>query len=159
MKKIRVGLVFGGKSGEHEVSIMSAESIYKALNKNRFEVEKIKIEKDGGFELSKILECDVIFPIVHGSYGEDGCLQGLLEMYDMAYVGAGVLGSALGMDKEVQKRLLMQAGIKVAKFENVKTFPCFVKPANMGSSVGISKASNKQELEEAISLARKYDTK
>jgi len=112
---------------------------------------------------------DVVFPIIHGTYGEDGSLQGLLELMDVAYVGAGVLGSAVGMDKDVQKRLLMQSGIPVAKFEVVKDielikrlmlkYPVFVKPVNMGSSVGVSKAASQKSLVVSLKQAFKYDTK
>ena len=110
---------------------------------------------------------DVFFPIIHGTYGEDGSLQGLLELMNVAYVGAGVLGSAVGMDKDVQKRLLIQAGVPVAGYQvvfpgekpKVEKWPCFVKPANMGSSVGVSKCRNGGELERAMKEAFKYDTK
>jgi D-alanine-D-alanine ligase len=117
-------------------------------------------------------QVDVFFPIIHGTFGEDGCLQGLFELLDVAYVGAGVLGSAVGMDKDVQKRLLIQAGIPVAKYQVIKKeewlhgymatwlkYPCFVKPANMGSSVGITKVNKAIKLIEAIKLAFQYDTK
>lgn len=168
-RKTTIGLVFGGKSGEHEVSMRSAKSIRDNLNKNKYKVIDIFIDKKGYFEVEKFRLCDVIFPIVHGTYGEDGCLQGMLELMDVAYVGAGVLGSAVGMDKDVQKRLLMQAGIKVAKYKVIKekcfdyaqdlTYPVFVKPANMGSSVGVSKAHKTQELHKALKTAFLYDTK
>ncbi len=170
-KKVKIGLVFGGKSGEHEVSIRSAEAIYEYLDKTKYEVEKIKIKKDGSFDMNKVINCDKVFSIVHGTFGEDGCLQGMLEMLDKPYIGAGVLGSAIGMDKDVQKRLLMQAGIPVAKFKviriqdyrekeiQVKKFPVFVKPANLGSSVGVSKCKSKSKLKKAIEKAFEYDTK
>lgn len=189
MAKLRVGLVFGGKSGEHEVSVRSAAAIYRALDKNKYEVRLLGIDKEGGWHVVKqnwlpagtqmkslpsgektIVpheeKVDVFFPIVHGSFGEDGCLQGLLELADAAYVGAGVLGSAVGMDKDVQKRLLMQADIPVAKYQvwegKMKLkYPVFVKPANMGSSVGISKVSNqsKSKFKKALGEAFKYDMK
>jgi len=170
VSKIKIGLVFGGRSTEYEVSCRSADSIDKNLDKNKYEVEKIKIEMDGSFDLEKILRAEVIIPMVHGTYGEDGCLQGMLEMYDKAYVGAGVIGSALGMDKEVQKRLLTQAGIIVAKHVVIKKlsdlrkirvakFPVFVKPANLGSSVGVTKVNDEIKLIKAIKEAFKYDTK
>jgi len=217
-KKINIGLVFGGKSGEHEVSLLSAKSIYEALDKKKYNVYLIGIDKKGnwllgnpanyllnstnpklialnksastnivpvnksnnfeiislksGKQLGKI---DVFFPIVHGTYGEDGSLQGMFEMIGSAYVGSGVLGSALGMDKDLQKRLLKLAGLNVAKFKTIKKaergtsilndvlkefkLPVFVKPANMGSSVGISKAHNLKELTYSIKDAFKYDTK
>ncbi len=174
MGKIKVALVFGGKSGEHEVSIRSADSIRVNLDSDKYVVVDVKIEKTGEFDLEKIQKSDVVFPIVHGSFGEDGCLQGLLEMYDKAYVGAGVLGSAIGMDKDVQKRLLREAGIKIANYvvmrgkQEVKRqlprikklgWPVFVKPANMGSSVGVSRAENLTELDEGIEKAFLFDTK
>src|SRR3989338_3314457 len=162
MGKIRVGVVLGGRSGEHEVSVRSAASIYRALDKNKYEVSLLGVDKNGrwhrmdqkwlpsGSEMKSLPsgdkslvpqdeKLDVVFPIIHGTYGEDGSLQGLLELMDVAYVGAGVLGSAVGMDKDVQKRLLMQAGILVAKFQvinkikKIKTnYPVYVKPVNMG---------------------------
>lgn len=218
MKKINVGLIYGGRSGEHEVSLQSAKSIYEALDKNKYNVYLIGIDKDGHWLLGdpanyllnaqnpklislnkhnsssvaavnmeknseiisldngqKMGTIDVFFPIIHGTYGEDGSLQGMLEMLNVAYVGAGVTGSALGMDKDVQKRLLKEAEINVANFMTIKknlfnkntineilkkfVFPVFVKPANLGSSVGISKAHNEAELKTSIEDAFKYDTK
>jgi len=175
MKKLKVGLVFGGKSGEHEVSVLSANSIRNNLDKKRYQVVDIKIDKKGKWDMAALKKVDVVFPIVHGTFGEDGCLQGLLEMMDVAYVGAGVLGSAVGMDKEVMKRLFCQANIPVARFETAKKweisdvllrmiagelkYPLFVKPANSGSSVGITKAHNMNELKVAVALAGGFDTK
>jgi D-alanine-D-alanine ligase len=198
MAKIRVGLVFGGKSSEHEVSVRSAASIYQALDKNKFDVELLGIDKKGEWHKmdqkwlptgtamkslpsgEKALNpqeetVDVFFPIIHGTYGEDGCLQGLFELLNVAYVGAGVLGSAVGMDKEVMKRLLVQAKIPVARWMSVKKpeisdellqtianklkYPIFVKPANLGSSVGISKAHDFPELKKAAGLAGLFDIK
>lgn len=189
MDKIRVGVVFGGRSGEHEVSVRSAASIFRALDKSKYEVELLGVDKSGGWhridqkwlpggaemkslpsgEKGLVVQeekIDVFFPIIHGTFGEDGSLQGFLELLDVAYVGAGVLGSAVGMDKDVQKRLLRYAGIPTANFkilqkpEKMKVkYPVYVKPVNMGSSVGISKAKNEKELEEAVKLAFKYDTK
>jgi len=216
-KKIRVGLLFGGKSGEHEVSLQSAKSIHEALDKEKYDVVLIGIDKSGRWHLGeasnyllhaanpklialnrsapevtaiakaeaaelvrvgsgeRLDAVDVFFPIIHGTFGEDGSLQGLLELLDAAYVGAGVLGSAVGMDKDVMKRLLRDAGIPIARFyaltkrdinaaalamaiQKLK-FPIFVKPANLGSSVGISKAHDKRELMKAINDAFQYDTK
>lgn len=211
MKKIRVGLLFGGKSGEHEVSLQSAKSIYEALDKQKYDVTLIGIDKSGAWLLEKqsnyllnshnpklialnkngvceitaitsrqqaqlisvdsgkeITAIDVFFPIIHGTYGEDGSLQGFLELLDSAYVGAGVLGSAVGMDKDVMKRLLRDAGIKTAPFYVVRKgesipkkldFPLFVKPANLGSSVGITKVHSEKDLNEAIGNAFQYDAK
>ena len=161
MKKIKVGLIYGGKNGEHEVSIQSAESIRNNLDKLKYDVVDIFIDKQGKFDLGLLKLVDVAFPIVHGTYGEDGCLQGMLEMLNVPYVGAGVLGSALGMDKDVQKRLLKQAGIKVAQYQVIKDvkdikrlrklrYPVFVKPANCGSSVGVTKVYKKEELGPAL---------
>ncbi len=164
MAKIQVGLVFGGRSGEHEVSVRSAESIRKTLDKSKYSVVDIFIDKHGKFEFELFKNVDVFFPIVHGTFGEDGTLQGLFELLDKAYVGAGVLGSAAGMDKDVMKRLLLQAKIPVGPFVvwPIKPdfpFPMFVKPANMGSSVGITKVKNRTELKKAVETAAKYDTK
>ncbi|MEK9201326.1 MAG: D-alanine--D-alanine ligase A, partial [Patescibacteria group bacterium] len=154
MKKTKIGLMFGGKSGEHEVSLRSAESIRNNLDKEKYEVVDIFVGKDGSFDIEKVKSVDVIFPIIHGTYGEDGCLQGMLEMLDLAYVGPGVLGSAVGMDKDVQKRLLSQAGIEVAKHRvgeigDLK-YPVYVKAANMGSSVGVYKVSSIKYLVSSI---------
>ncbi len=221
--KIRVGLVFGGRSGEHEVSLMSAKSIYEALDKDKYEVVLIGVDKEGKWHLGegsswllnennpKLIALnkaapevvpvgdvgrvgevglvgmgtkkpkagvEVFFPIIHGSYGEDGCIQGMFELLDAAYVGAGVLGSAVGMDKAVMKRLLLSAGLPVAPFIALtkktplkivekwsqslglrQRKPIFVKPANMGSSVGVSKVHNKGELRKAMNEAFEYDTK
>lgn len=198
MRKIRVGLVFGGRSGEHEVSVRSAKSIYEALDKNKYEVELLGVDKTGqwhrmdqkwlpqGVEMKTLPsgekglavqeeKVDVFFPIVHGTFGEDGTLQGLFELLNAAYVGAGVLGSAVGMDKDVQKRLLMQAGIPVAKYYVINQatpgrspyshlpgdikFPVFVKPANMGSSVGVTKVQSSKDIKAAIKNALLFDTK
>jgi D-alanine-D-alanine ligase len=166
INKTKIGLVFGGKSGEHEVSVRSAMAIRKILNL-KYKVLDIMIDKSGKFDLDLVKKAQVIFPIVHGSFGEDGCLQGLLEMLDKPYVGAGVLGSAVGMDKDIQKRLLIQSDIPVTKYQIIKkgeiievdNYPVFVKPANSGSSVGISKCKNKNELTRAIKNAFMYDTK
>lgn len=163
MRKLRVGVVFGGKSGEHEVSVRSAESIRNNLDKEKYEVVDIFVEKDGSFDIEKVKSVDVVFPIIHGTYGEDGCLQGMLEMLDLGYVGPGVLGSAVGMDKDVQKRLLSQSGIAVAKHRvgeigDLK-YPVYVKTANMGSSVGVYKVSSIKYLVSSIKKAFEYDTK
>lgn len=207
-KKINVGILFGGKSVEHEISVKSAKNVYEAIDKNKYNVIMIGISKDGRwfkdpsttegyvkgtnqlaiipgsegsqiFDLEKkelITELDVIFPILHGPFGEDGTIQGLLKLVNTPFVGSGVLGSAIGMDKEVMKRLLKDSEIPSAKymvfnkymieenptFEEVKEYlgmPVFVKPANLGSSVGISKAKNKEEFEKSINEAFKYDTK
>ncbi len=212
--KIRVGILFGGKSAEHEISLLSAKNIIDALDKDKYEVVPIGIDKNGNWLLGEIENLllnsenpklvalnqasqkvvlvpqsdgkitnltthgvdrvvDVVFPILHGPFGEDGTVQGLLKLANVPFVGASVLGSAVGMDKDVMKRLLRDAGIPVAKFlvfrsgetisfESVKRelgMPVFVKPANLGSSVGISKAKNEAELHEAVAKAFSYDTK
>jgi D-alanine-D-alanine ligase len=217
-KKLKVGVIFGGRSGEHEVSLRSAESIINALDRSKYEVVPIAITKQGKWlassEATNLLpsavlenadqqvaifadpterglarftqetvngkrdQLDVIFPVLHGTYGEDGTIQGVLEMADVPYVGCGVLASATGMDKVIMKRLFHEAGLPIAKFisflrtqwendaRSVEArvideigFPCFVKPANLGSSVGISKAVDPESLNEAIALAAKYDRK
>jgi D-alanine-D-alanine ligase len=244
-KKLRVGVLFGGRSGEHEVSLLSAASILKAIDRRRFEVVPIGITKDGHWlasaEAHNLLEgdnsavarrlragdpeatpgakllhagiptlfppepakssgtalvsamaehrlegqsrldgksLDVVFPVLHGTFGEDGTIQGLFELAGIAYVGSGVLGSSAGMDKDVMKRLFAQAGLPivrhvtllradweksprkaVAQVEAVLKYPVFVKPANLGSSVGISKAHDRKELGPALDLAAKYDRK
>src|SRR3989344_3658086 len=172
-KKIRVGVLFGGKSAEHEVSLQSAQNVIKALNKNKYEITPIKINKDGKFDSDIIKNYDVIFPVLHGPFGEDGSMQGLLKLAGVPYVGAGVLGSAVGMDKDVMKRLFRDAGIPIGKFITLKSgdkinfnrikkelgLPLFIKPVNMGSSVGINKASNEKEFNKAIQDAFKFDLK
>jgi len=213
--KITVGVIFGGKSGEHEVSIASAMSIIKNINKQKYTILPIGIQKNGNWimgnasyklvpeNLKKLLPSakknpqkkshsslslqklyihpdtvDIVFPVLHGTYGEDGTIQGMLELANIPYVGSGVLGSALGMDKAVQKELYKLHGFKQVNFfyffkkdwiHNKKqilrfikknyAYPIFVKPANLGSSVGISKAKNRQRLIEAINCAGQYDNK
>ena len=240
MKKLRVGILFGGRSGEHEVSLLSAASVLNAIDKQKYEVVPIGITKEGRwltdshaeqllrgektppesgrhlragdpkatpgavvlakgeavivppvpqarglvpFEspavaTQKGIDVDVIFPVLHGTFGEDGTIQGLLELADIPYVGAGVLGSSAGMDKDIMKQLFAFAGLEIVKHvtilrsrwerdpkkaaklveKNLK-YPVFVKPANLGSSVGISKAHNRNELGPAIEEAAKYDRK
>jgi D-alanine-D-alanine ligase len=215
-QKIRVGVVFGGRSGEHEVSLVSATSVMNALDRNKYDVVPIGITQEGrwvssvhALELLKnktgidqeperflvpepnrqglvsansqdgaFLPLDVIFPVLHGRYGEDGTLQGLLELANIPYVGAGVLASAVGMDKVVQKQLFNQSGLVgpkyvwfhssaygetpkkiVASVEKGLRYPMFVKPANTGSSVGISKAHTRAELIKGITVAATYDLK
>ncbi len=198
--KIKVGVVFGGRSGEHEVSLVSATSIIKALDRKKYQVIQIGVTKNGRWIIKeplktlksgKIIEkgtkllaeeilnkCEVIFPMIHGSYGEDGTLQGMLEMAGVAYVGAGVLASAVGMDKIIQKELFAQANLPIVKYEwflsqdwqrghqdilrrieKKLKYPVFTKPANSGSSVGIGKCHNYQELIQGINDATRYDRK
>ena len=239
-KKLRVGILFGGRSGEHEVSLLSAASVLGAIDRERFDVTPIGITKEGrwlaaadahgllnggmsavarrlragdpeatpgakllhegiptllapepgcatvldqnqgrgGQPSSAGAALDVVFPVLHGTFGEDGTIQGLFELAGIAYVGSGVLGSAAGMDKDVMKRLFVQAKLPIVKHvallradweksprkaialvERTLKFPVFVKPANLGSSVGITKAHNRKELGPALALAAKYDRK
>jgi D-alanine-D-alanine ligase len=249
MAKIRVGILFGGRSGEHEVSLLSAASVLNAIDKTKYDVVPIGITKDGRWltaehaerllkgdsadksvratqshlragdpeatpgaavlasgeavvvppepahrdagmapfqteaaslrrAADRAINVDVIFPVLHGTFGEDGTIQGLLELADIAYVGAGVLGSAAGMDKDVMKALFRTAGLPIVKHVTVLRsawesapkkvqklvgeklkYPVFVKPANLGSSVGISKAHDRHELGGAIAEAAKFDRK
>lgn len=224
-KKIRVGLVFGGRSGEHEVSLASATSVMANLDKEKYDVIPIGITREGswllgteparlmaadqyvgeetgentqttavtltgdprlrrlipvegGEELSDNGSLDVIFPVLHGTYGEDGTLQGMLEMANVPYVGCGVLGAALGMDKEKMKIVFQAIGLSnvdylvyrrnewerspetiIEAIEQRLGYPCFVKPVNLGSSVGINKAHDRVELEHAMQVAAEYDRK
>jgi D-alanine-D-alanine ligase len=239
MKKLRVGILFGGRSGEHEVSLLSAASVLKAINKDKYEVVPIGITKEGRWltdthaerllrgenlpesgrhlragdpqttpgaavlakgegvivppmpqshglipfdsaasTTQKGIDVDVIFPVLHGTFGEDGTIQGLFELAEIPYVGAGVLGSAAGMDKDIMKQLFAGAGLAIVRHvtvlrsqwekepkkviklaESKLKYPMFVKPANLGSSVGISKAHDRKELGPAINVAAEYDRK
>jgi len=224
MKKVRVGVIYGGRSGEHEVSLASAAAVFKNLDPERYEAVPIKIEKDGRWTLPdrppqiekaadviKELDApagssvrlqpdrrareaqiaphpggsivsgeqiDVVFPVLHGPYGEDGTVQGLLELANVPYVGAGVLASAVGMDKAAMKLAFIAKGLPICDYDVVMKrdwqrdergvlqhvvnhlgFPVFVKPANLGSSVGISKAKHVAELRTAIALAATFDRK
>lgn len=200
MKKLKVAVIFGGRSGEHEVSLVSASSVIKALNPAKYEVMEIGITKKGQWYsgehcLTKFkkehfqgldeilfetnpdtLAFDIAFPVLHGPFGEDGTIQGLFEMLQIPYVGCGVLASSTAMDKLQCKALWKAAGLPVADYigfnrkaweekkseisEDIKKnigFPCFVKPANMGSSVGISKVKKETALADAINLAARFD--
>lgn len=177
--KTRVAVVFGGRSGEHEISLRSAESVIAAMNPQRYEVRQFLIGKDGRWSPGPILpepgahpDIDVVFPVLHGTFGEDGTMQGLLELADLPYVGANVLASALSMDKDAMKRVCRDAGLPVVEHtvfsrEQVEAgeavchfaFPVFVKPANLGSSVGITKAHDEAELKAALVTAARYDRK
>jgi D-alanine-D-alanine ligase len=242
MKKLRVGILFGGRSGEHEISLLSAASVFKAIDASKYEVVPIGITKDGRWLTAsdaerllhgkagegarptlragdpdttasaavlqngeavvfppephnssmtpfqtdapvrrasdRAINVDIIFPVLHGTFGEDGTIQGLLELADIPYVGAGVLGSAAGMDKDIMKSLFRAAGLAIVKHvtvlrsewesapkkvqklvESNLKYPVFVKPANLGSSVGISKARDRKELGPAIDEAAKFDRK
>ncbi len=214
MSKERIGILFGGKSGEHEVSLVSAASVYTHIDSNRFEPVLIGIDRDGRWYHQKApalngdksalvidtnpqqlvsvlpgqglwtgegrLDLAAVFPVLHGTYGEDGTIQGLLEVANIPYVGAGVLGSSLGMDKAMVKRVWIEAGLSTIPFEEVKrheldsedsiaalidrivrrfNFPLFVKPSRSGSSVGVTRATDKEELRQALFTAFKFDTK
>ena len=227
MKKLRVGVIYGGRSGEHEVSLASAAAVFQNLDPDRYEPIAIRIEKDGRWALPRRapammkaadviqakpefsdqareahlvahpggdtlltvdrrddgvvvsgLGLDVVFPVLHGPYGEDGTVQGLLELANVPYVGAGVLASAVGMDKATMKLVFAAKGLPICDYDVVLArdwrqderaimnrlashlgFPMFVKPANLGSSVGISKAKHATELRDAINLAAGYDRK
>jgi len=208
VNKIRIGILYGGRSGEHEVSIASAASIFGHLDRDRYEPVPIRIEKDGrwvidatpptaisaahvlqetrtaaltAIEPTRAIDrqsVDVVFPVLHGPYGEDGTVQGLLELANVPYVGAGVLGSAVGMDKAVMKKLFASDGLPIApwlvllrhEWQRSRSsiiarvgrelgYPVFVKPANLGSSVGISKARSEAELGAAVELALQFDRK
>jgi len=215
VKKLKVGILFGGKSAEHEVSLQSARNVYEAMDRDKYEPILIGIDKSGRWLLNdqsrfllnaddpkqirlnpssdsvalipqsrgvisnlsalksdKVI--DVVFPILHGPYGEDGTVQGLLKLADIPFVGAGVLASAAGMDKDVMKRLFRDAKLPIGKFRTFRQgeefpeiddlcvelgLPVFIKPANMGSSVGVSKVSKKEEYLSALRRAFEYDTK
>jgi D-alanine-D-alanine ligase len=217
-RKLRIGVIFGGRSGEHEVSLRSAESVINALDPDKYEVVPIAINKQGRWlksaEATHLLpsvviqtadrhvallgdptesgltpvstsmpaeareQIDVLFPVLHGTYGEDGTIQGLFEMADIPYVGCGVLASSAGMDKVVMKRLFHEAGLPIVEYTHfLRTqwesdpepiakritaeigYPCFVKPANLGSSVGISKATDRASLDTAVGIAAQFDRK
>jgi D-alanine-D-alanine ligase len=176
VSKLRVAVLYGGRSGEHEVSLNSAESIIKAMDPAKYDVERILISKEGRWQPRAISpepggnpDIDVVFPVLHGTFGEDGTVQGLLELADLPYVGAGVLASSVSMDKEIMKRLCAASGLPVAEYFVVRRhhagshshfpLPIFVKPANLGSSVGISKVKSWDELAPAIELAAQFDRK
>jgi D-alanine-D-alanine ligase len=206
-----VGILFGGRSAEHEVSVVSAQGVMGAIDRERFQVVPLGITKDGAWltpeetqdalaavnaerlaglkgpteaggirpqVLAVLDELDVVFPLVHGTFGEDGSLQGFLEILDVAYVGAGVAGSAVGMDKALQQMIFRQAGLPVprslvvtesrwqdegpAQARDVEAkvgYPCFVKPANSGSSIGTSKVRSREDLADAMTEAFRFDRK
>ncbi len=172
-KKLKLGILYGGKSAEHDVSLVSANNVLKVLDKNKYQIFPIKIGRDGKFNLNSVQKMDVVFPVLHGPYGEDGSMQGLLKILNVPFVGPSVLGSALGMDKDVMKKLLKEAGVPIGKFVTIRDeeevsfkeikkklgLPMFIKPANMGSSVGVSKVKNEKEWVKALANAFKYDTK
>ncbi len=177
--KLRVAVLYGGRSGEHEISIRSAQSVIAALDRDRYEILEYFVDKGGHWQPAPILPMpganpgiDVVFPVLHGTFGEDGTMQGLLELADLPYVGPGVMGSSIAMDKEMTKRVLAASGLPVvesvtqyrgatdaAACEAALTYPMFVKPANLGSSVGIAKARNREQLDAALADAARYDSK
>ena len=177
--KLRVAVIYGGRSGEHEISIRSARAIMDSLDPARYERIEYFIDKDGKWLPKPILpepgaqpDIDVVFPVLHGTFGEDGTVQGLLELAALPYVGAGVLASSVSMDKDMMKRVSRERMLPVVDWVTLSReasnvveacatlpFPLFVKPANLGSSVGISKAHNARELEAAFALAAQYDSK
>lgn len=178
--KTRVAVVYGGRSGEHEVSLRSADYVISFLDTQRYEISRYVIAKDGRWDPRPILpdpaahpDIDVVFPVLHGTFGEDGTIQGLFELADLPYVGANVLASALSMDKDATKRICAANGLPVVDYKVVYRedgldpaalagalpFPMFVKPANLGSSVGISKAHDLVELAAALKLAAEFDRK
>ncbi len=178
-EKIRLALLSGGRSGEHEISVRSAQSVRQALDPAKYQVFDYFITKEGKWRPGPILpepganaDIDVVFPMLHGTFGEDGTIQGLLELAELPYVGAGVLSSAVSMDKVITKRLCREAGLPVAPFLVLTRghfdpaavplpfpFPVFVKPANLGSSVGITKVKNGAALGAALSTASRFDRK
>ena len=177
--KLRVAVIYGGRSGEHDVSVRSARSVMDAMDPAKYERIEYFIDQQGKWTPQPILPepgaqtgIDVVFPVLHGTFGEDGTVQGLLELADLPYVGAGVLGSAVSMDKEMMKRVCAERMLPVVDYVSFPRghadlpaiiarmpFPVFVKPANLGSSVGISKARNEEELAAAIALAEQFDRK
>jgi D-alanine-D-alanine ligase len=197
MSRLRVVVLMGGRSSEHEVSLVSARSVLAGLDPERYDAVALEIDREGRWQLpaaaptaeletapgsvtellpvrdgralpDELGRVDVVFPVLHGPFGEDGTVQGLLELADLPYVGAGVLGSALCMDKDVFKAVMRDRGIPVARSVTLREgdavespfgFPVFVKPARLGSSVGISKARSQDELAEAVALARRHDEK
>jgi D-alanine-D-alanine ligase len=187
-KRVRVAVLMGGRSSEHEISLASARSVLDALDPERYDAVTVEIGRDGQWELgtgkdgsvietlpvpaakvpATLGEVDVVFPVLHGPFGEDGTVQGLLELAGIPYVGAGVLGSALAMDKDVFKAVMRDRGVPVTRNitlrksqapENPFGYPAFVKPARLGSSVGISKVGTDQELAAAVQLAFEHDDK
>jgi D-alanine-D-alanine ligase len=177
--KIRVAVIYGGRTGEHEVSVRSAQAILAGLDPDKYEKIEYFIDKEGKWSPCPILPepgahpgIDVVFPVLHGTFGEDGTMQGLLELAGLPYVGAGVLASAVSMDKEMMKRVCTERMLPIVEYVSVTrdcrnivdacrslAFPVFVKPANLGSSVGISKAHDAAELKTAVALAARYDRK
>ncbi|MFQ5993581.1 MAG: D-alanine--D-alanine ligase [Acidiferrobacterales bacterium] len=216
-RKVRVGILFGGRSAEHEVSLQSAKSIVDAIDQSKYEVTLIGVDKDGQWYLNdastfllnadspklialnkstenvtlatgascgdlvslrgsgSVAALDVVFPVLHGPYGEDGSVQGLFKLANIAFVGSGILGAAVSMDKDVMKRLLAQAGLPTPKWRTINSAsrerfsysdivdelgsPCFIKPANLGSSVGVAKVHNETTFKAAMHDAFRYDNK
>ena len=185
-KKLNLAVIFGGRSGEHEVSIVSAKSVIREADKKKYNVKEIFINKNGEWILDNkktnptesLKETDVVFPVLHGPFGEDGTIQGFLELSDVPYVGAGVAASAVCMDKVLMKEVFEGVGLPITRclvflrdsieenedevissIEEQLDYPMFTKPANLGSSVGIAKAKNRKELKEGLQTAALYDRK
>ncbi|HXV34922.1 MAG TPA: D-alanine--D-alanine ligase A, partial [Gaiellaceae bacterium] len=163
-------MLMGGRSSEHEVSLGSARSVVEGLDRERYEVVPVEIPREGPWlpAAGDLAGVDVVFPVLHGPFGEDGTVQGLLELADVAYVGAGVTASALVMDKDLFKSVMRDKGIPVARSVTLRPggavtspfgFPCVVKPARLGSSVGISIVGSEEELPAAVELAFAHDEK
>src|SRR5580693_3155025 len=174
MPRLRVAVLYGGRSGEHEVSLISAESVIAAMDPERYDVQRILITKAGHWQPRPISPepggnpgIDVVFPVLHGTFGEDGTVQGLLELAGLPYVGAGVMASSISMDKDMMKRVCRERGLPVVEYVTLHRtqiegatlpfdFPVFVKPANLGSSVGITKAHDCCELRTALQTAAEF---
>ena len=168
MSKIKVAVLFGGISAEHDVSVMSAKSVMENLDKSLFEIIPVKIEKTGKFDIKKVKSADVVFPVLHGKGGEDGSIQGFCKIIGKPYVGCGIEASVLALDKIASKIIWQSLGLPVTKFiffdksnwrEKSKEIglPAFIKPANTGSSIGISKVVDQKNLKRAIKEAFRYD--
>ena len=177
--RLRVAVIYGGRTGEHDVSVRSAKAVMAGMDRSKYEISEYFIDREGKWSPRPILpepgaqaEIDVVFPVLHGTFGEDGTMQGLLELAGLPYVGAGVMASAVSMDKEMMKRVFKERMLPIVEYVTVTRdrpdmvdackrlpFPMFVKPANLGSSVGISKAHDVRELEAALALAAQFDRK
>jgi len=180
MTKLKIAVLYGGQSGEHDVSVMSAGAVMEELDSDKYEVTPVFINRDGAWSVpaQDLRHFDAVFPVLHGPLGEDGSVQGLLTLMKVPFVGAGVTGSAVGMDKAVFKDVMRAHGLPVPKYLVVRKttweerqteivmetitelgFPCFIKPANMGSSVGITKANCIQQLHDGMAEAFRWDRK
>jgi D-alanine-D-alanine ligase len=178
-RRLGVAVIYGGRTGEHDVSVRSAKAIMAGMDPSKYQIDEYFIDREGKWSPRPILPepgahpgIDVVFPVLHGTFGEDGTMQGLLELAGLPYVGAGVMASAVSMDKEMMKRVFSERMLPIVEYVTVTRdcadivdackglpFPMFVKPANLGSSVGISKAHDEKELEAAFALAAQFDRK